>query len=175
MEKIEERVVYSRWAVTVTIVVLVIFVALKFVKIGIDTTDRFWYCCVWSLRVLVLLLLGGGLYYGPVAVELDDRRLKIRRGWFPRKIAISDIARVEPHARTMTDVRKRICGSSGYMGYWGWFSSPSVGRYFAYVGRWSDAFLIELKSGRKYVVSCKDSDIIAGALIERLNAGCAGG
>ena len=50
----------------------------------------------------------------------------------------------------------RIFGSGGFLGYWGWFKERDLGKYFAYYGRSSDCFLVELKDGRKYMLGCKN-------------------
>ncbi|MDE6490608.1 MAG: PH domain-containing protein [Muribaculaceae bacterium] len=170
METIKVKVAYSRWSIVTTCVILGLFFILCWIKV--DGSEGWLWLKI--LRVIMAGLVLGGGYYGPVSVELDDQTLKINRGHIARTINIADIVRVEPHSRTMVDVRKRICGSCGYMGYWGWFSSPSIGRYFAYVGRWRDAFLIELKSGRKYVISCKESDRVVTAINDRLAVVCGG-
>ena len=54
--------------------------------------------------------------------------------------------------------KKRICGSGGWFGYYGWFSEPSIGKYFAYYGKASDCFLVTLKDGKKYVLGCESPD-----------------
>ncbi len=62
----------------------------------------------------------------------------------------------------------RLIGSGGFLGYWGWFSDRTVGKYFAYYGRPQDCFLIELKNGKKYLLGCEDSETIIATVEVRL-------
>lgn len=52
---------------------------------------------------------------------------------------------------------KRIFGSGGFFGWYGWFSEADLGKYFAYYGKASDCFLVTLKNGRKYMLGCADA------------------
>ncbi|MBE6230681.1 MAG: hypothetical protein E7119_08940 [Bacteroidales bacterium] len=40
------------------------------------------------------------------------------------------------------------------------FHEHDSGKYFAYYGRSSDCFLVELKDGRKYLLGCKNAPLI---------------
>lgn len=57
---------------------------------------------------------------------------------------------------------KRICGSGGWFGYYGWFREPTIGKYFAYYGKASDCFLVRLKNGKNYVLGCEDKNEFVG-------------
>jgi len=59
---------------------------------------------------------------------------------------------------------RRICGSSGLGGYWGWFSERDIGRYFAYYGKASECFIVKLRSGRQYMIGCNDAAKIVGTI-----------
>ncbi|WP_300877569.1 PH domain-containing protein [uncultured Duncaniella sp.] len=65
---------------------------------------------------------------------------------------------------------KRICGSGGFMGYWGWFSERDLGKYFAYYGKASDCFLVTMKDGRKYMLGCQNPAEMVDAINARLTA-----
>ena len=69
-----------------------------------------------------------------------------------------EIYRRGRNAKSPTMAKKRICGSGGWFGYYGWFSEPSIGKYFAYYGKASDCFLVTLKDGKKYVLGCESPD-----------------
>ena len=51
-----------------------------------------------------------------------------------------------------------MCGSGGFMGYWGYFHDIIIGSYFGYYGDRSQCVLVRLMSGAQYVVSCKEPD-----------------
>lgn len=59
---------------------------------------------------------------------------------------------------------RRMCGSGGCFGYWGWFHDNEIGNYFAYYGNPSDAFLVKLKNGKQYVLGCRDSSEMVTAI-----------
>ena len=68
---------------------------------------------------------------------------------------MADVKSVRLCSPTMGAIR--IFGSGGFLGYWGWFKERDLGKYFAYYGRSSDCFLVELKDGRKYMLGCKNA------------------
>lgn len=84
--------------------------------------------------------------------------LNINRPLKIKSIPLSLITSVELYSPTMAS--RRICGSGGWFGYYGWFKDPSIGKYFAYYGKASDCFLVTLKDGKKYVLGCEASDEI---------------
>ena len=79
-----------------------------------------------------------------------------------RCIPLDEIEAVKICEPTMSE--HRICGSGGYFGYFGWFREPSIGKYFAYYGKASEPFLIRLKSGRQYMLGCRDAREMAETL-----------
>jgi len=96
----------------------------------------------------------------PLSISVDNNQLKINRMLQAKLIQIGEIKAIGLLSPTMAE--RRICGSGGFMGYWGWFCEPSIGRYFAYYGKASDCFYIELKNGRKYLLGCKNPQEIVG-------------
>ena len=71
-----------------------------------------------------------------------------------KKILVRNIESAELFQPTMGSVR--ILGSGGFMGYWGIFKEGDIGRYCAFYGKASDCFLIRLKNGDKYMLSCEN-------------------
>ncbi|MCM1355383.1 MAG: PH domain-containing protein [Staphylococcus sp.] len=166
MPVIKERVNYSPSVAVVSIMLLAFFSIICF---------RHWDENIgwirWAVIAAFIIIVVASLCYSPCYVSVGDGWLKISRICSPaRKISVDEIARVLPHSRTMTDVRRRLLGGGGFIGYWGWFTSPAIGRYFAYVGNWNESFLVELKSGRKYVISCNNHDKIVEAINRQIGA-----
>ena len=60
----------------------------------------------------------------------------------------------------------RTCGAGGFLGYWGWFWSKSLGKFRAYLTRYDNAVLIQNSMGEKVVVSPDDPD----GFVELLNS-----
>ena len=104
---------------------------------------------IWGMTVLA------SLFYMPISISADQTAIYINRNLRIKAIPIQDVASVKLCPPTMGAIR--ICGSGGFFGYWGWFKERDLGKYFAYYGRSSDCFLVELKDGRKYMLGCKKS------------------
>lgn len=107
------------------------------------------YIVVGALFVLCFT----ALCYMPLSISIRDGKLNINRPLKIKSIPLSTIDSVKLVSPTMAE--KRICGSGGWFGYYGWFSEPSIGKYFAYYGKASDCFLVTLKDGKKYVLGCE--------------------
>lgn len=112
------------------------------------------------ISVISACTILAALYYCPISVSVDAGEVKIRRllsGY--KKFKISEIEATDicyPSAGG-----KRICGSGGFFGYWGYFSDKIIGQYFGYYADRSQCFYIRLKNKRQYVISCHDyADIV---------------
>lgn len=111
----------------------------------------------WLAYLIAGLLVGEcvlALFFTPLSVSVEDGCLNINMSLRTKSIPLRDIQLVANCPPTMSE--KRICGSGGFFGYWGWFSEPSIGKYFAYYGKASECFLVRLKSGKLYMLSCID-------------------
>lgn len=64
---------------------------------------------------------------------------------------------------------RRVCGSGGWFGYWGWFHDRELGRYFAYYGKSSDCFLVRLRNGRSYVIGCQNPQTIIDEVCRKIS------
>lgn len=118
------------------------------------------------IAALTGFILVFGLFYYPVSLDASDGGLEIRRVLKSKTIPYSEISAVErcyPSAGGL-----RLCGSGGYMGYWGYFSDIIIGTYFGYYGDRSQCILVKLKSGRQYVVSCVEPDAMVSAIASHI-------
>lgn len=120
----------------------------------------------WILLAIAVISGFFSLYYAPLSIEVTYTSLCINRSLRIKKIPLSDIASVELCSPTLG--AKRICGSGGVCGYWGWFSEKDLGRYFAYYGKASDCFLVTLKDGRKYMLGCENPAKMVEAIKSKL-------
>ena len=101
---------------------------------------------IWSLGIAIFILCFAALCYTPLSVSVDGMNLCIQR---PLKT-------------------RRIVGSGGWFGYYGWFSERDLGRYFAYYGKASDCFLVTLRDGRKYMLGCDDAPAMVEAIKDKM-------
>lgn len=120
----------------------------------------------YSFGFLLIFLFISGCSYMPLSISADDKQLKINRLLRTKRIPLNEIKAIGLCQPTLAE--RRICGSGGFMGYWGWFSEPSIGKYFAYYGKASDCFYIELRTGRKYMLGCKNPKEIVDYILQRL-------
>ena len=121
---------------------------------------------IYLIGACLILLCATALLYMPMSISVDDANLNINRSLRIKSIPLKEIKSVKLCPPTMAE--KRICGSGGWFGYWGWFSEQSIGKYFAYYGKASDCFLIELKNGKKYLLGCNDAPEIVKYIAERI-------
>lgn len=104
---------------------------------------------------LFIILLITPLLYAPVYVRADNSQVIVKRPLKNKYIPVAMIESVELCQPTMGE--RKICGSGGAFGYYGWYSERDLGRYFAYYGKASECFLLTMKNGKKYMLGCKDT------------------
>lgn len=141
-----QRVILSRFSLITTIVSNVLMIGLMFFN-NPPVCIRIFLGVIWGATVLA------SLFYMPMSIEADKTAIYINRSLKVKAIPMQDVASVRMCPPTMGAVR--ICGSGGFFGYWGWFRERDLGKYFAYYGRSSDCFFVELKDGRKYMLGCQ--------------------
>ncbi|MCM1030636.1 MAG: PH domain-containing protein [Oscillibacter sp.] len=159
----KRRVRLSIFSWIITVGCFAIFIA-GFWVVGFEAIPQGWGFYFYAGAVVAMFL--AGLYYSPMSVRVTDKDLEVIRSLKIKAIPLSDIRDVCLLSPTMGAVR--ICGSGGFMGYWGWFRERDLGKYFAYYGKASDCFLVVLKNGRKYMLGCKDAPEMVEAIRERM-------
>ena len=144
----KKRVNLSGWSVALTIVSLVVLLcALCWAR------DK---AALSMTASAILILCAMALFYMPVAVSVTDGKLNVHRPLRIKSIPLNHIASIELCPPSMSE--RRLCGSGGWFGYYGWFREPSIGKYFAYYGKASDCFLVTLRDGHKYMLGCENPD-----------------
>ena len=144
----KERVALSKYSIITTALCVVVLVALMFVN-NPPVQVRL------ALAGVMLLMLLSALFWMPVSISADKYAICVKRCLKTKVLHMADIKSVKLCPPTMSTIR--ICGSGGFLGYWGWFRERDLGKYFAYYGRSGDCFLVELKDGRKYMLGCKNA------------------
>ena len=154
----KRRVILSTYSTMMTAIGLIVLLACLY------------YCRdnwgIYLISASLILLCATALLYMPMSISVDDANLNINRLLRIKSIPLKEIKSVKLCPPTMAE--KRICGSGGWFGYWGWFSEPSIGKYFAYYGKASDCFLIELKNEKKYLLGCADAPDMVKFIAERI-------
>ncbi len=121
---------------------------------------------IWVLLGVVVIWALATLYYAPLSIELKDNVLAVNRSLRVKEIPLSEIKMVKLCPPTMA--ARRLFGSGGYFGYWGWFSEPDLGKYFAYYGKSSECFLVLLRNGKKYILGCENAPAMVNAINAKL-------
>ena len=144
----KQRVNFGTGNTVITILSIAILVAVMF----ISNPPLFEQILLGAILASIIL---SGLFYMPISVCADSNSIKVVRILKTRTIPMEQVKSVRVHIpSTLGTVR--LCGSGGFMGFWGWFREKGIGRYFAYYGRAKDCFLVELHDGRKYLLGCNN-------------------
>ena len=102
--------------------------------------------------IIISCMFFVGLYM-PLSVAAENDELVIKRAFKKKRIPYTEIKEIDLCPPTMAE--RRLLGSGGFFGYWGWFRENDLGKYFAYYGKASDCFLVRLKDGSQYMVGCE--------------------
>lgn len=143
----KQQVVLSKFCIISTLACLALFVGCTFIL------PEIWWYIGWSTFVAILLIIC--LCYMPMNIGADENAIYINRSFKMKSVSMTEIKSAQLHTPSSGTIR--VCGSGGFLGYWGWFSERGIGKYFAYYGKMSDCFLVELKNGRKYILGCKNA------------------
>lgn len=143
----KKNVVYSSysWIITSVITAVLAGMAIYFTR-----RDDLVFCYIFLGCLAALILCS--MYYAPVTISADNMVVSVSRLVRTRKLPISEMTSVKLCPPTMGE--KRLFGSGGFLGYWGWFSERDLGRYFAYYGKASDCFFVKMRDGRQYMLGC---------------------
>lgn len=151
----KQRVKLSTSSFISTIACLVLLIGCTFI------IPELWWQIGWGVFVVVMLIIS--LCYMPMSIGADENAIYINRSLKIKSISMTEVKSVKLHTPSSGTIR--TCGSGGFLGYWGWFREREIGQYFAYYGKMSDCFLIELKDGRKYMLGCQN----APEMVEYIN------
>lgn len=143
----KQQVKLSTFSLISTIICLVVLIGCTFV------IPEIWWQTGWGGFIAILHIVC--LYYMPLSIAADEHSIYINRSLKVKRIPIAEVKSVRLCPPTMGAIR--VCGSGGYLGYWGVFKERDLGKYFAYYGKASDCFLVELSNGHKYMLGCQNA------------------
>lgn len=145
----KRKVVLSTYSIIVTFLIMALLIGGMIIEMQIGN-EIISYLFGATLVILSVM----SLFFTPQSVSVEDGCLNVNTLLRTKSIPLRDIAAVKLCPPTMSE--KRLLGCGGWFGYWGWFTEPSIGKYFAYYGKASDCFLVRLKDGRLYMLGCVD-------------------
>ncbi len=117
-----------------------------------------------GIMVFIALVFLVTYAFAPKRIILSDTQLILQRNIGTIAISYSDIKYVSIYFREKKMIRIRLFGSEGLWGYMGYYYNKALGRHIAYVGDYSQAFVVTLKSGKRYLLSCHDHERIVEAI-----------
>ncbi len=145
----KRKVVLSTYSVIITILAIGLLIGIMIYELR--SGNEFLAYIAGGMLVLMSVM---SLFFTPLSVSVEDGCLNMNASFRAKSIPLREIEEVRLTPPTMSE--KRIFGSGGWFGYWGWFSEPSIGKYMAYYGKASDCFLVRLKNGKQYMLGCID-------------------
>lgn len=153
----------TRWSVfsmimTLLVVIFFLGAGAYMVRTG---EPLFITALLWGL--LIVMCLTSMCFY-PMEIQVGEGKLNIAFPFRNKSIPLDEIAKAEPYQITMNFVR--VCGSGSFFGWWGWFRNQELGKFMVYASELKNLFYIELKNGKKYVISCSDSEALCQAILQ---------
>lgn len=144
----KSKVHFSNYCKAVTLAVIIILGITIYQSLSLTGN------CIYAAAVFLIVLLSG-LFYCPRTLEATDKELIIHRAlWKNKVLPYAEIKSAESCLPSAGGLR--LCGSGGFMGYWGYFHDTLIGAYFGYYANYKECFLIQMKSGKQYVLSCRE-------------------
>lgn len=154
----KSKVKFSAFCIGLTAIVIIAFIVGIIFSLD-EIKDAVILFAVFAGMIL------SALFYCPISIEADSDNLKIHRALRTKSIGYNSIVHVDrcyPSAGGL-----RLCGSGGFMGYWGYFSDIVIGTYFGYYGTHNQCILIRLTDGKQYVISCQNPDEMVSEIATR--------
>ncbi|MDE6297715.1 MAG: PH domain-containing protein [Muribaculaceae bacterium] len=153
------KVKFSTYSLILSFILIALLVV---IGICVESNIKFYF--IFSLLFVLVMF---ACMCAPLRIEADDKYITVGSLLKKHKIALDKVVSVELFPPTMG--ARRLCGSGGFMGYWGIFREGDIGMYQAYYGRSSDCFLIRLKNGDKYVLGCNNPGEMVEYIKNRIN------
>lgn len=156
-----QRVDLSKFSFITTILCSILIVGCIF------TIPELWWKCIWAGFIVILLI--SSLYFCPLSITATDDAIVVNRALsFVKYLPLSEVSSVKRYKPSAGTVR--VCGSGGFLGFWGLFSEPNgIGKHYAYYGKSSECFLVEMNNGKKYLLGCRNTDEMVEYINKNLN------
>ncbi|MCD8102866.1 MAG: PH domain-containing protein [Alistipes sp.] len=103
--------------------------------------------------VLLLVLVGFIVFTYPMKITMWEDAFIIRRLGGNKVIRHGDIKSAHRIRKNELDLSGKMFGTSGMIGYWGMLTTPDHGRFRIYSRHLRNMLFLEMRNGRKYVIS----------------------
>lgn len=155
----QKKIFKIRWGLSVkiiTIVSLILIVYAIYAIVNNFSNDNFWISFIVLFIILSVCIYC--LLEIPLSIRLNESEIILKKLIGQLVIRIDSISHIEPYKPDKSDIR--VFGIGGVGGYIGVFMNAGIGKYRAYIGNTSQAFLIITELGKKYVLSCENRDLV---------------
>ncbi len=123
------------------------------------------FLIIYAIPSVFMLVLTAACYlYSPKGYSVDSSFLFVHRLAGTFKIPRAEILHIRQIDSKELGRVWRMAGNGGVFGYTGWFSSSKLGKMRWFVTRRDRAVLVELQSGRKYLLSPDEPQALLDAL-----------
>lgn len=120
------------------------------------------------IMLATIIIFFPAFMYAPKRIILSDKQLILQKRIGCLHLSYSEMAEVCIYSTNNPFAEIRTLGSGGYLGFIGNFYSREIGFYTAYVGDYSQTFLVKMKSGKKYLFSCEQHTDIVSTIRQKL-------
>ena len=81
--------------------------------------------------------------------------------FYNKTLLKQDFLRVDMVNRKDLGFMIRLFGNGGLFGYFGWYRAANLGNFFFYGTQMKNLILIQMKTGRKYIITPDDTSILS--------------
>ena len=148
-----------KWSTSVKVITIIGNVISFFPLLGMLflPTDLFFIFIVFLSFIPLFFVFIYAFFKSPITLELSETQIIVHKRKGVKIIDYNQILKTEIYKPDKSDIR--TFGVGGIFGFFGDFKNSKIGNYQAYVGDFKQAFLIQTKEGKNYVVSCENRDL----------------
>jgi hypothetical protein len=121
----------------------------------------------YSLFSVLVISLLSGLFFAPIYIEVNERRITIKKPISSINIPLDRVMSVKPIKSEDIKGAIRTFGSGGYCGFVGYFSNRRLGNFVMYATERKNLYLVRT-TGKSYVISCAGLDGLIRTAGERI-------
>lgn len=163
-----EKVHLSLASLIITIIVSLIIIGVGLIIPIYRTINNQDIYISFIMMLTTIIIFFPVFMYAPKRIILSDKQLILQKRIGCLHLSYSEMAEVCIYNTNNPFAEIRAFGSGGYLGFIGNFYSREIGFYTAYVGDYSQTFLVKMKSGKKYLFSCEHHTDIVFTIKQKL-------
>lgn len=158
----------SKWNRTMTVLSIGIVVGGSLIPWIIGDTNIEWFTIAIVIYSLILVLTMIAYWHIPLDISVSSTLLRVNFLLRKKVFPISDIK----SATVFCAAKDFVCkaGIRGYFGWWGKYYDKSFGILYVYASNIRQLILVEMKDGKKYVISCSDAQTMARCINNRIGS-----